>query len=243
VVIEERLTGREVSMMALCDGTRFVLLASAEDHKAVFDGDRGPNTGGMGAYSPSPLVDAALTETIARKIFAPLVAAMADQGRPFRGLLYGGLMLTERGPMVIEWNCRFGDPETQAVLPRLGEDILPWLLDAASGQLPLRSPDWLPGVSVCVVLAAEGYPGKVRNGDPITGLASDGQLADPNTVVFHAGTKRDGKNLVTAGGRVLGVTAVGGKLEEARSRVYLGIDRIAWPGMHFRKDIGLRGKS
>jgi phosphoribosylamine---glycine ligase len=244
VVIEERLTGREVSMMALCDGTRFVLLATAEDHKAVFDGDHGPNTGGMGAYSPSPLLDTAMTEDIARKIFAPLVAAMADQGRPFRGLLYGGLMLTERGPMVIEWNCRFGDPETQAVLPRMGEDILPWLLDAASGQLPLRSPDWLPGVSVCVVLAAEGYPGKVRNGDAIKGLGADGQLGGGDeTVVFHAGTKKDARKLVTAGGRVLGVTAVGSNLDEARSRAYAGIDRIAWPGMHFRKDIGLRGKA
>jgi phosphoribosylamine---glycine ligase len=243
VVIEERLTGREVSMMALCDGTRFVLLATAEDHKAVLDGDQGPNTGGMGAYSPSPLVDAALTENIARKIFAPLVAAMAAEGRPFRGLLYGGLMLTDRGPMVIEWNCRFGDPETQAVLPRLGEDILPWLLDAASGQLPLRSPDWLPGVSVCVVLAAEGYPGKVRSGDAISGLSSDGQMADADLVVFHAGTKREGRKLLTSGGRVLGVTSVGRNLDEARARVYAGIERIAWPGMHFRKDIGLRGKA
>jgi phosphoribosylamine--glycine ligase len=243
VVIEERLDGREVSMMALCDGTRFVLLASSEDHKAVLDGDRGPNTGGMGAYSPSPLVDAALTETIARKIFAPLVAAMAEQGRPFRGLLYGGLMLTARGPMVIEWNCRFGDPETQAVLPRMAEDLLPWLLDAASGQLPLRSPDWLPGVAVCVVLAAEGYPGKVRSGDAIRGLSVDGQLADEDLVVFHAGSKREGRKLVTSGGRVLGMTAVGSNLDEARSRVYAGIDRVAWPGMHFRKDIGLRGKA
>jgi phosphoribosylamine--glycine ligase len=243
VVIEERLDGREVSMMALCDGTRFVLLASSEDHKAALDGDRGPNTGGMGAYSPSPLVDAALTETIARKIFAPLVAAMAEQGRPFRGLLYGGLMLTARGPMVIEWNCRFGDPETQAVLPRMAEDLLPWLLDAASGQLPLRSPDWLPGVAVCVVLAAEGYPGKVRSGDAIRGLSVDGQLADEDLVVFHAGSKREGRKLVTSGGRVLGMTAVGSNLDEARSRVYAGIDRVAWPGMHFRKDIGLRGKA
>jgi phosphoribosylamine--glycine ligase len=243
VVIEERLTGREVSMMALCDGTRFVLLASAEDHKAVQDGDRGPNTGGMGAYSPSPLVDAALAEEIARKIFAPLVAAMAEQDRPFRGLLYGGLMLTPRGPMVIEWNCRFGDPETQAVLPRMDEDLLPWLLDAASGQLPLRSPDWLPGIAVCVVLAAEGYPGKVRSGDAIRGLSADGQTADGDLVVFHAGTKREGKKLLTSGGRVLGVTVVGRNLDEARSRVYAGIDRIAWPGMHFRKDIGLRGKA
>jgi phosphoribosylamine--glycine ligase len=207
-------------MMALCDGTRFVLLDSAEDHKAVLDGDRGPNTGGMGAYSPSPLVDKALAESIARTIFAPLVAAMADDGRPFRGLLYGGLMLTkDRGPMVIEWNCRFGDPETQAVLPRMGEDLLPWLLDAASGQLPLRSPDWLPGLAVCVVLAAEGYPGKVRSGDAISGLGGDGQLSggDGETVVFHAGTKRDRGRLVTNGGRVLGVTANGANLEEARN--------------------------
>ena len=244
VVVEERLTGREVSMMALCDGTRFVLLDSAEDHKAVLDGDRGPNTGGMGAYSPSPLVDKALAESIARTIFAPLVAAMANEGRPFRGLLYGGLMLTkERGPMVIEWNCRFGDPETQAVLPRLGEDLLPWLLDAASGQLPLRSPDWLPGLAVCVVLAAEGYPGKVRSGDAIQGLASDGQLPGENgeTVVFHAGTKLNKGRLVTSGGRVLGVTAHGVSLDEARARAYAGIGRITWPGMHFRKDIGMRG--
>ena len=246
VVIEERLTGREVSMMALCDGTRFVLLASAEDHKAVGDGDRGPNTGGMGAYSPSPLVDQALAEKIARAIFAPLVAAMADEGRPFRGLLYGGLMLTpDRGPMVIEWNCRFGDPETQAVLPRMSEDLLPWLLDAASGELPLRLPEWLPGLAVCVVLAAEGYPGKVRSGDAIAGLGSDGQLvgAGSDLVVFHAGTKRGANGLLTGGGRVLGVTANGGNLDEARDRAYAGVGRISWPGMHFRKDIGLRGRA
>jgi phosphoribosylamine--glycine ligase len=246
VVIEERLTGREVSMMALCDGTRFVLLASAEDHKAVFDGDRGPNTGGMGAYSPSPLVNLVLTESIARNIFAPLVAALADAGRPFRGLLYGGLMLTpDRGPMVIEWNCRFGDPETQVVLPRMDEDLLPWLLDAASGQLPLRLPQWRPGLAVCVVLAAEGYPGKVRSGDAIQGLDKNGQLPGEHDamVVFHAGTKSDGQRLLTQGGRVLGVTATGANLDEARACVYAGIDRITWPGMHFRKDIGLRGKT
>jgi phosphoribosylamine--glycine ligase len=246
IVIEERLVGREVSMMALCDGTRFVLLDSAEDHKAVFDGDRGPNTGGMGAYSPSPLIDAALTETIARRIFAPLVAAMASEGHPFRGLLYGGLMLTpDRGPMVIEWNCRFGDPETQAVLPRLDEDLLPWLLDAASGELPLVQLRWVPGLAVCVVLAAQGYPGKVRSGDAIAGLGKDGQLsgAEDEVVVFHAGTKRDGDQLLTCGGRVLGVTATGDDLDQARARVYAGINRISWPGMHFRKDIGLRGRS
>jgi phosphoribosylamine---glycine ligase len=246
VVIEERLTGRECSMMALCDGERFVLLATAEDHKAVFDGDRGPNTGGMGAYSPSALVDAALTERIARTIFAPTVAAMFAMGRPFRGLLYGGLMLTQdRGPMVIEWNCRFGDPETQAVLPRMEDDLVPWLLAAAQGKLPNASPTWSPGIAVCVVLAAAGYPGKVRSGDAIDGLAENGQLAGEGTdlVVFHAGTKRDGQRLLTSGGRVLGVTARGVDLDSARSRAYSGIGRIQWNGMHYRKDIGLRGRT
>jgi phosphoribosylamine--glycine ligase len=246
VVIEERLTGRECSMMALCDGERFVLLATAEDHKAVLDGDRGPNTGGMGAYSPSPLVDAALSERIAQTIFAPTVAAMAAMGRPFRGLLYGGLMLTpDRGPMVIEWNCRFGDPETQAVLPRMQDDLLPWLLAAAQGQLPAGSPTWSPGVSVCVVLAAQGYPGKARSDSPIRGLAEDGQLPGEGTdlVVFHAGTRLDGPRLLTSGGRVLGVTARGADLDRARARAYSGIGRIQWIGMHFRKDIGLRGRT
>jgi phosphoribosylamine--glycine ligase len=246
VVIEERLFGRECSMMALCDGERFVLLATAEDHKAVLDGDRGPNTGGMGAYSPSPLLDAALTERIAKTIFAPTVAAMAAMGRPFRGLLYGGLMLTpDRGPMVIEWNCRFGDPETQAVLPRMEDDLLPWLLNTAKGTLPAGSPIWSPGIAVCVVLAAEGYPGKVRSGDEIHGLADDGQLPGEgkDLVVFHAGTKRDGQRLLTSGGRVLGVTALGSDLDRARARAYSGIGRIGWNGMHFRKDIGLRGRT
>jgi phosphoribosylamine--glycine ligase len=246
VVIEERLTGREVSMMALCDGARFALLASAEDHKAVYDGDRGPNTGGMGAYSPSPLVDDLLLGRIAETIFAPTVRALADAGRPFRGLLYGGLMLTpDRGPMVIEWNCRFGDPETQAVLPRLDEDLLPWLVAAADGALPSSRPRWKPGLGLCVVLAAEGYPGKVRNGDAIEGLGDDGQLARAaaDLVVFHAGTKPGPGGFVTAGGRVLGVTATGPDLAAARTRVYEAIGQVRWPGMHFRRDIGLRGKT
>ena len=246
VVIEERLVGREVSMMALCDGTRFVMLESAEDHKAVRDGDQGPNTGGMGAYSPSPLVNAALKELIAKTIFAPTVAAMAAGGRPFRGLLYGGLMLTpDRGPMVIEWNCRFGDPETQVVLPRLGEDLLPWLEAAASGSLPTQAIKWLPGVAVCVVLAAEGYPVKVRTGDVIEGLGPDGQLSGgkQDIIVYHAGTKAIDDGLVTSGGRVLGVTAMGSDLHAARSKAYAGVEAIRWPGMHYRKDIGLRGQS
>jgi phosphoribosylamine--glycine ligase len=244
VVIEERLRGREVSMMALVDGARFALLASAEDHKQVHDGDRGPNTGGMGAYSPSPLVDERLAARIGETIFAPTVRALAEAGRPFRGLLYGGLMLTpDRGPMVIEWNCRFGDPETQAVLPRLEDDLVPWLLGAAEGRLPEGALRWKPGLSLCVVLAAHGYPGKVRTGDVIEGLGPDGQLASGGgeATVFHAGTRRDGASFVTAGGRVLGVSAVDGDLEAARARVYRGVAAVRWAGVHYRSDIGLRG--
>jgi phosphoribosylamine--glycine ligase len=246
VIIEERLRGREVSMMALCDGQRFVLLASAEDHKAVRDGDQGPNTGGMGAYSPSPLVDEGLAARIAESIFAPTVAALASEGRPFRGLLYGGLMLTpDRGPMVIEWNCRFGDPETQPVLMRMEDDLLPWLIGAAEGALPAGSPRWRSGLSLCVVLAAEGYPEKVRTGDAIDGLGADGQLAGARdgVMVFHAGTSRSEGRFLTAGGRVLGVTAAGVDLAEARARVYAAVATVRWPGRHFRSDIGMRGKT
>jgi phosphoribosylamine--glycine ligase len=243
VVIEERLTGREVSMMSLVDGERFVLLASAEDHKQVHDGDRGPNTGGMGAYSPSPLVDERLTARIAETIFAPTVKAMAAAGRPFRGVLYGGLMLTpDRGPMVIEWNCRFGDPETQAVLMRWEDDLVPWLVGAAEGRLPAGEPRWNPGLSLCVVLAAEGYPGKVRSGDAIAGLRPDGQAEQGAAMVFHAGTRAAGESFVTAGGRVLGVSAVARDLDAARGRVYEAVAGIRWAGLHYRKDIGLRGK-
>jgi len=243
VVIEERLTGREVSMMALVDGERFVLLASAEDHKQVHDGDRGPNTGGMGAYSPSPLVDAKLAGQIGETIFAPTVKAMTAAGRPFRGVLYGGLMLTpDRGPMVIEWNCRFGDPETQAVLMRLEDDLVPWLVGAAEGRLPAGEPRWSPGLSLCVVLAAEGYPGKVRSGDAIEGLGADGQTKHGEAMVFHAGTRRQEGKFTTAGGRVLGVSSVDLDLDAARSKVYDAVAGIHWAGVHYRKDIGLRGK-
>jgi len=238
VLIEERLFGPEVSMMAFCDGERFALLASAEDHKPAYDGDTGPNTGGMGAYSPSPLVDEALSTRIAETIFAPTLAQMRALGRPFRGLLYGGLMLTSRGPMVIEWNCRFGDPETQAVLPRLDEDILPWLQGAAMGRLPAGAPRFSSDTAVCVVLAAEGYPEKPRTDDAIAGL--DGRGGVPGVSVYHAGTRRQADTFVTAGGRVLGVSARGGNLAEARQRAHAAIDTITWPGMFYRRDIGLR---
>jgi len=240
VVVEERLSGRELSMLALCDGERLALLPSSEDHKAVRDGDQGPNTGGMGTHSPSPLVDARDEQRILDTIFRPMVQAMADAGRPFQGLLYGGLMLTpERGPMVIEWNCRFGDPETQSVLMRLDEDLVPWLAAVAAGKLPDGAPRVRPGVACCVVLAAQGYPEKTRLGDPIGGLPEP--TADLR--VFHAGTRRDGGRLLTAGGRVLGVTAHGADLDAARQRAYEAIDKIQFDGMHYRRDIGLRGKT
>jgi phosphoribosylamine--glycine ligase len=240
VVIEERLTGREVSMMAFCDGERLALLETSEDHKAVGDGDVGPNTGGMGTYSPSPLVDAALTQRILETIFMPTVRALAADGRPFRGLLYGGLMLTpDRGPMVIEWNCRFGDPETQVVLARMEDDLYPWLAGAARGALPPGAPRWHEGAAVCVVLAAGGYPGKPRAGDVITGVPA-GETDD--ITAFHAGTRLDAEGrLVTAGGRVLGITARGETFEEARARAYASVGGIRFEGMHFRKDIGMRG--
>ncbi len=239
VVIEERLQGREVSMMAFCDGERVALLATAEDHKAVGDGDVGPNTGGMGAYSPSPLVDDALAARIARTIFLPTVRALAADGRPFRGLLYGGLMLTpDRGPMVIEWNCRFGDPETQSVLVRMEDDLYPWLAGAARGQLPEGAPRWHDGAAVCVVLAAGGYPGKPRTGDAVTGLPA----ADADVLVFQAGTRLDEQGrVVTAGGRVLGVTARGKTFGDARARANAAAQGIHFEGMHFRRDIGMRG--
>lgn len=241
IVIEERLRGREVSMMALCDGVRVQLLASAEDHKAIGDGDVGPNTGGMGTYSPSSLVDEALAARIVETIFVPTLRELTADGRPFQGLLYGGLMLTpERGPMVIEWNCRFGDPETQSLMVRLEDDLYPWLLGAARGVLPAGPLRWHAGAAVCVVLAASGYPGPPRAGDPIRGLQT---LNDGDVVAFHAGTRRapDSGVLVSAGGRVLGITARGDDLTAARAAAYGVIGRVSFDGMQFRKDIGARG--
>jgi phosphoribosylamine---glycine ligase len=240
IVIEERLSGREITMMALCDGTRLTPLASSEDHKAVGDGDQGPNTGGMGTISPSPLVDEALTQRILETLFLPTVRALTESGRPFQGLLYGGLMLTpDRGPMVIEWNCRFGDPETQSVLMRFDEDLVPWMAGVATGAMPPGKPRVRPGAAICVVLASANYPAAPRLGDTITGLPAP---ADDLTV-FHAGTRRDADGrLLTAGGRVLGVTASGADLDAARARAYGAIEKIHFDGMHFRQDIGLRGQ-
>ena len=240
VVIEERLRGREASLMALSDGDRVVLLASAEDHKAVNDGDRGPNTGGMGAYSPSPLCTPEVTRCVLDGVMLPTVHGMAREGRPFRGLLYAGLMLTDSGPMVLEFNCRFGDPETQVVLLRFGEDLAPWLSGAAAGRLPAGEPRWDPRVAVSVVLAAPGYPGSYPQGLPITGL--DEAAALPDVALFHAGTRREAGGLVTAGGRVLNVCALGADIAAARARAYEAVARIRFGGMHFRRDIAARGQ-
>ena len=236
VVVEEFLDGREASCMALVDGERVWPLAACEDHKTVLDGDRGPMTGGMGAVSPTPVVDDALATRVAHELLVPAAKALVELGRPFRGLLYAGLMLTASGPMALEFNCRFGDPETQPLMARFEGDLAAALLAVAEGRAP--SVAFSPQASCCVVLAARNYPGPPERGVPITGLAEAGALE--GVTLFHAGTRRDGDRIVTHGGRVLGVTAVGDDLPAARARAYAAVAKIQFSGMHFRSDIGLR---
>jgi phosphoribosylamine--glycine ligase len=239
VVIEEFLRGEEVSFFAVANGTDVVPLAVAQDHKTVFDEDRGPNTGGMGAYSPVGRVDAALARRIMETIVTPAIRALAAEGAPYRGVLFAGLMLTDEGPKVIEFNCRFGDPECQAILAAADADPLPLLLAAARGETLPAPRAAAGGHAVCVTLASGGYPGTYRTGVPIDGI--DAAEARQGVRVFHAGTaERDGK-LVTAGGRVLGVTATAADLGDAVARVYAAIADISFEGMHFRRDIGRRG--
>ena len=240
VVIEEFLAGEECSLLALCDGTRVVPLAPARDFKRVDDGDRGPNTGGMGAYSGLDELDDAAVGRLVEVAVEPLVRALRAVGIDYRGVLYAGLMLTDDGPKVLEYNVRFGDPETQVVLPRLTSDPVALLASAADGHLG-PPPTFTSDAAVCVVLAAPGYPGSPRSGDRIRGLGSDGQLVDavPGTSVYHAGTTAgpDGEGFATAGGRVLGVSALAPTLAQARHRAYLGTNQVGWPGAHFRRDI------
>jgi phosphoribosylamine---glycine ligase len=237
IVVEERLEGQEASILALVDGKTILPLDAAQDHKAAFDGDRGPNTGGMGAYSPAPLVTRPLMDTIIDKILVPTVHGMTRIGRNFNGVLYAGVMLTGQGPKVLEFNTRFGDPEAQPVLMRLKTDLFEVLLAAAEGRLD-RVPalEWDPRPAVCVVMAAEGYPGEYEKGKPIRGLAEADAL--PNVKVFHAGTKLlpDG-SVVTDGGRVLGVTALGDDIAAAKLRAYQAVKPIRWDGGWCRKDI------
>jgi phosphoribosylamine---glycine ligase len=240
VVIEERITGRELSIFALTDGERSVVLPGAEDHKAVFDGDRGPNTGGMGAVSPAPSFDPALLPRIEREVLAPTLAGLKAERIAYRGVLFAGLMVRPDGSLsVLEYNCRFGDPETEVILPRLEGDLGAWLFGAAVGALPAGSIAASPRPVVGVVMASAGYPATPTVGDPIRGV--DAANALPGVVVFHAGTRHDtGGELVTAGGRVLCVTASGEDLAEARRRAYQAVETIGFAGAHFRRDIGAR---
>lgn len=236
VVVEELLRGREASFFVLTDGERWVELAPCQDYKRACDGDVGPNTGGMGSYSPSAFLDEATRATVLERIVAPTIRGLAAEGRSFRGVLYVGLMLTERGPLVLEYNARFGDPETQVLMPRLDGDWLPLLHACATGSLDPHPLTWSRQAAVCVVLTAGGYPGPYRTGDPITGLERAAGL--PDVHVFHAGTAlAEHGGWVTAGGRVLGVTALGAGLEAAREAAYAAVACLAWPDLHRRGDI------
>jgi phosphoribosylamine--glycine ligase len=239
VIVEECLDGAEASAFALVDGETALMLPAAQDHKPAYDGDTGPNTGGMGAYSPTPLIDEATQELIRSTIMQPTVQAMAAEGRPFKGLLYAGLMMTDDGPKVLEYNVRFGDPECQVLLMRLMSDLLPALIAACDGVLDQFDLRWFAETAVSVVLAAQGYPGGYQKGEAIGGLDEVAGMKD--VIAFHAGTTVDTEGTVrSSGGRVLSVTALGGSLEEARERAYAAIGRIDWPGGFCRRDIGWR---
>ncbi len=236
VVVEECLFGQEASILAFSDGKNVLSMAPSQDHKPVFDGDAGPNTGGMGAYSPAPIVSDAMLDDVHRTILVPCVEGMAKEGRPYRGVLYAGLMITDCGPKVIEFNCRFGDPETQVVLPRMKSDIVPAMLACCDGTLRDVSLEWEPGACVTVVMASGGYPGSYKKGVAITGIDTAEQ--ETGVTVFHAGTKHDDGTLVTNGGRVLNVTAVDGDVPSAIAKAYEGVKRIHFDGAQYRTDIG-----
>lgn len=240
LVIEEFLEGEEVSLIALTDGQTLLPLVPAQDHKRAGEGDTGPNTGGMGCYSPVPAFAPDFYERAVTEILEPTLAALQSEGIDYRGALYAGLMLTADGPKVLEYNCRFGDPETQVILPRLESDLLPLLLASAGvghAKLDDWPCQWSPFAAICVVLASEGYPGNYHKGDAIYGLDA---AQEDGAVVFHAGTARDGEKIVTSGGRVLGVTALGEDFEFARAACYLAITHIKFEGAYFRRDIGWR---
>ncbi|HEX5773583.1 MAG TPA: phosphoribosylamine--glycine ligase [Geomobilimonas sp.] len=236
VVIEEFLKGEEASFLAFTDGKNIIPLASAQDHKAVFDGDTGPNTGGMGAYSPAPVVTPAIHEKAMAEVMRRTVDGMAAEGRPYRGVLYAGLMIDGGQVKTLEFNARFGDPECQPLLMRMKSDIVPVLLAVAEGDISRITIEWHDQAAVCVVMASGGYPGEYRKGDAIRGLDAAAQI--PDVVVFHAGTAFRGEATVTSGGRVLGVTALGGTVRAAIDRAYQGVAAISWDGVHYRKDIG-----
>ncbi|HLH48421.1 MAG TPA: phosphoribosylamine--glycine ligase, partial [Roseiarcus sp.] len=238
VVIEDVLEGEEVSFFALSDGERAVAFASAQDHKRVGDGDTGPNTGGMGAYSPAPIMTDAMSARVMRDIVAPTIAGMRARGAPFRGALFAGLMIGAGGPKLIEYNVRFGDPEAEVLLARFDGDLLALLLGCAKGALPKTPPRFSPQAALTVVLAAKGYPGAPLKGTEIRGLERAGAM--PGVTIHHAGTRRSGDRLLADGGRVLAVTALGGSVREAQSRAYAAVDAVDWPDGFCRRDIGWR---
>lgn len=241
ILLEEGLEGDELSFIIVTDGKSYAPLVPTRDHKRVFDGNQGPNTGGMGAYSTDALLPEDLRKTIVSAIVEPTVAGLANCGIPYQGFLYIGLMLTRSGPKVLEFNCRLGDPETQAIVARMNFDLAEVLEDVASGNLTPSKLHWKPGASACVVLASGGYPGKFLTGKRIEGLSRAEQIA--GVKVLHAGTKRVGDEIVTSGGRVLGVTSVGPTLGAALGSAYAAAERIRFEGMHYRKDIGRHAHS
>ncbi|HOX54490.1 MAG: phosphoribosylamine--glycine ligase [Candidatus Omnitrophica bacterium] len=238
VVIEEYLEGEEASILAISDGENFVVLESSQDHKRIFDNDQGPNTGGMGAYSPAPVVSENLKQEIAQEILKPVIDGMKKEGHEFRGVLYAGLMITKEGPKVLEFNVRFGDPETQAILPRLKSDLVEIIFAALDGKLADFKLEWDSRPCVCVVMAAGGYPGDYEKNKLISGLDKAKELKD--IVVFHAGTKRENGKILTSGGRVLGVTGLGNGITDAIDKTYQAVAKISFEKAHFRKDIGAK---
>ena len=238
LVVEEFLEGEEVSFFALCDGFDAVPFSSAQDHKRVGDGDTGPNTGGMGAYSPPSIMTGEMSERVMREIVAPTVRGLAKRGSPFRGVLFAGLMINDVGPKLIEFNVRFGDPEAEVILGRLTDDLLPLLEACAKGRLRRASPSFSSESALAVVMAAQGYPGKPIRGAPIKGIDRAEQA--PGVWILHAGTRREGDEIISDGGRVLAITALGRSVSEARDRAYAAVDRIDWPTGFCRRDIGWR---
>ena len=236
IILEEKLVGEEASYLVFTDGKTIKPMASSQDHKRIFDGDKGQNTGGMGAYSPAPVVTEELEKEVLETIMQPTVDAMREEGMEFNGILYGGLMVTENGPKVVEFNCRFGDPEAQPLLMRLESDLVPILQACMDGTLAEQEVKWSGKAACCVVMASGGYPGSYEKGKEIFGLGEAGEL--PDTMVFHAGTKLDNGKAVTNGGRVLGVTALGNSIAESIEKAYSAVDKISFDGAQFRKDIG-----
>ncbi len=238
VVIEEFMEGEEASLLAFTDGKTIVPMLAAQDHKRVNDGDQGPNTGGMGAYCPAPVMTAALKEKTVKEVLRPIVDALAKEGRPYSGCLYAGLMIKGDSVKVVEFNARFGDPETQVVLPLLQSDLAEIMVACAKGTLQPEMVEWSDKAAVCVVMASGGYPGSYKKGLPITGLKAAGAMED--VVVFHAGTREEDGKILTNGGRVLGVTAVADDIPSAQQKAYDAVDKIHFEGAHFRQDIAWR---